>query len=257
MLRRASMLADALSHAVLPGIVGAFMLTGSMHPVVLMGGAALAGVVTALLVSWLHRQAQLATDVALGITFTAFFALGIVLVCLYTRKTDLDVGCVLYGKLVMMAFDVWVWQGYALGPQAVWILLGLLVVNAAFVTVGYKQLLLTSFDADLAALAGINGAGWHYALMVLTSITTVLALKSVGAVLVVGFLVGPPAIALMVADRLPQLLAYTVLINGLVVALGYKLASWSDGSVPGAMMVAVGMVFALALAYSQRRQLRT
>ena len=256
MLRRASMLCDALSHAVLPGIVGAFLLTGTLHQGVMMAGAAVAGVLASLLISWLSQQRLIEAEVAIGITFTTFFALGLLLVCRYTRKTDLDLSCVLYGKLLLISLDEWVWHGYVLGPKAAWWLGGLLLMNATFVGLCYPRLLLSSFDAEQALLLGMPVAAWHYALMTLTSVTTVLALKSVGAVLVVGLMVAAPAIAYVGGATMPALLWWALLLDALIALLGYGLALLLEGSVSGAMMVAAGGLFALAWALSwwgQRR----
>ena len=141
-LRRQAMIGDAISHAVLPGIAIAFMLTNTMHPLVLFIGASVASMLATLLISFFERRVGVAADVGIGITFTTFFACGIVLVSLYTQKADLDQQCVLYGHPILIPFELW---AYGI-PKAVYLLGGLLIVNIVFISICYHALLITSFD---------------------------------------------------------------------------------------------------------------
>lgn len=250
-LRKMAMVGDAISHAVLPGIVIAFLLAESRAAVPMLLGAAAIGVLTTLLIELLYQKARLQIDASIGITFTWLFALGVILISLYAGQVDLDQDCVLYGEIAYVPLDLWITDaGVNLGPLPVWITGGATLLVLILVIVGYKGLQLTSFNAEYAAAVGISTAFWHYLLMSAVSITTVVSFESVGAILVVAFLIVPPATAYLLTDRLPVMLGLTVLFGLLSSIGGYYLAAWIDGSIAGAMAVVAGLFLALALLFS-------
>lgn len=252
-LRRMAMLGDAISHAVLPGIAIAFLLSSSREPLPMLIGAALLGMFTALVTEWLHRQGRLQQDAAIGVTFTSLFAIGVILISAFAGQIDLDQECVLYGEIAYVPWDLWVTSaGVNLGPRAVWILGGAFLLNAAWIGLAYKELKVCAFDPGLAASMGIPVGLFHYALMAATSITTVTAFESVGAILVVAMLAGPAAIAYLWTDRLSHMLMIAVAVGVASAAGGYALARALDGSIAGAMAVVVGLMFALSALFSPR-----
>lgn len=252
-LRKQAMIGDAISHAVLPGIAIAFMLTNTTHPFVLFLGAAVSSMAATLLIGFFERRIGISADVAIGITFTSFFALGVILVSLYTEKADLDQQCVLYGHPVLIPFDVWIYGDYVMGPKAIYLLGCLLISNILFIKLCYRPLLLTSFDPHFAQVIGINTTYWHYALMLFTAFTTVSAFKIVGAVLVIAFLSIPTATAYLLTDRLKSMIFYTLVIDAWVACLGYYLAIWMNGSIAGAMVTVAGFFFLIAFVSTLRR----
>jgi manganese/zinc/iron transport system permease protein len=253
LLRQMAMVGDAISHAVLPGIVIAFLLSGSRDALPMLVGAAALGVLATVLIEWLRRVGRVQTDASIGLSYTTLFAIGIILISLFARQVDLDQECVLYGEIAYVPLDLWIVDsGLSLGPRPVWILGGALLLILGFISLGYKGLQLTSFDPGYAASLGISTLFWHYALMGAVSVATVVSFESVGAILVVAFLIVPPATAYLLTDRLPVMLGLTVLFGVLSAALGYGLAVWTNGSVAGAMSVAAGVWFALALAVKKR-----
>lgn len=245
-LRRLSMLGDAISHAVLPGIVIAFMLTGSRNIVPMLVGAMAMGMLTAFLTDVLNRFGKLQSDAAMGVTFTWLFAIGVILVSKYTGTVDLDVDCVLYGEIVFAPLDTLTWGDYNLGPRAIWLTGAVSVLNLLFVILGYKQLKICSFDPALAASIGINVAFWHYLLMGFVSLTTVASFESVGAILVVAMLIVPANTAYLLTDRLSHMLVISVIAGVLSALGGYALAAWVDGAIAGAMAVVSGGLYVLA-----------
>ncbi|MBL7647548.1 MAG: metal ABC transporter permease [Candidatus Hydrogenedentes bacterium] len=251
-LRRLSMLGDAISHAVLPGIVIAFMLTGSRNIVPMLVGAMAMGMLTAFLTDVLNRFGKLQSDAAMGVTFTWLFAIGVILVSKYTGTVDLDVDCVLYGEIVFAPLDTLTWGDYNLGPRAVWLTGAVSVFNLIFVLLGYKQLKICSFDPALAASIGINVAFWHYLLMGFVSLTTVASFESVGAILVVAMLIVPANTAYLLTDRLSHMLMISVIVGVLSALGGYALAAWVDGAIAGAMAVVSGGLYVLAALASPR-----
>jgi manganese/zinc/iron transport system permease protein len=251
-LRRMAMLGDAISHAVLPGIALAFLVSGSRSSLPMFIGAAVLGVVTALLVQWLQRTARVQSDAAIGVTFTGLFALGVILISRYASNVDLDTDCVLYGVIELSPLDTMVWNGYDIGPRAFWQMLAITLVVVAGVTLFWKELKLSSFDPELATSLGINASAVHLFLMALVSLATVGSFEPVGAILVVAMLVVPPATAYLLTHDLKTMVALSV---GLGVASsigGYALAWAWDASVAGAMTIAAGGFFSLALLFSPR-----
>lgn len=252
-LRKMAMVGDAISHAVLPGIVLAYLVAESRAAVPMLIGAAALGVLTTVMIEWLYRSARLQTDASIGITFTWLFALGIILISLFAGQVDLDQDCVLYGEIAYVPLDLWYLEsGGHLGPVAVWMMGGALGFILLMIGLGYNGLKITTFNPSFAAGLGISTAFWHYLLMSAVSITTVLSFESVGAILVVAFLIVPPATAYLLTDRLPTLLLLTALIGFLSSLGGYYLAAWINGSIAGAMATVTGILMFLALLFRPR-----
>jgi len=250
-LRKMAMVGDAISHAVLPGIVLAFLIAESREVLPMLAGAAALGVLTTVMIEWFYKRARLQTDASIGITFTWLFAIGIILISLYTGQVDLDQDCVLYGEIAYVPLDLWFTEaGHSLGPRNVWIMGGTLLLVLLMITLGYKGLQITTFNSEFAASLGISAAFWHYLLMSAVSVTTVVSFESVGAILVVAFLIVPPATAYLLTRRLTHMLWLTALFGVLSALGGYYLAFLLDGSIAGAMAVVAGFLFALALLFS-------
>ncbi|MCI4647342.1 metal ABC transporter permease [Phaeodactylibacter sp.] len=250
-LRKMAMVGDAISHAVLPGIVIAYLLSESRDVLPMLIGAAALGVLTTFMIEFLYQKARLQIDASIGITFTWLFAMGIILISLYAGQVDLDQDCVLYGEIAYVPLDLWITEsGRSLGPRPVWILGGVLLLILLLVTLGYRGLKITTFNPEYAAAVGISTVFWHYLLMSAVSVTTVVAFESVGAILVVAFLIVPPATAYLLTEKLHHMLLLTVGLGLLTAVSGYYLAVWIDGSVAGAMAVTSGVFLLLAVLFS-------
>ncbi len=254
-LRRMSLLGDALSHAVLPGIAIAFFFTESRGITPMFLGAAAFGLLTTFLVETFYRKWNVPEDASIGIVFTAFFAIGVVLISVYAGEVDLDQECVLYGEIAYTPWDVLLWDGQEYGPRPVWILGGVLVINALLIGLFYKELVAASFDPALAISVGINATVVHYMLMGAVSLTTVAAFESVGAILVVAMFIVPGAAAYLWTDRLRVMLAVAVAFGVASAAIGYYMASWWDSSIAGAMVVVLGGFFLVSILLAPRQGL--
>ncbi|TRY26319.1 metal ABC transporter permease [Brevibacillus sp. LEMMJ03] len=250
-LRRMAMLGDAISHAILPGIVIAFLFSGSRETLPMLIGAAVVGLLTVFFVQLLH-QSGVKSDAAIGVTFTALFSVGVVLISLYAQQVDLDLDCVLYGEIAYVPWDTWEWGGMDMGPRAVWAVGGVFLISLLVVGLFFKQFKLCSFDPAMAAAVGIPVVLFHYLLMTLVSLTTVASFESVGAILVVAMLVVPGATAYLLTDRLHVMLFISMGIGVLCSVFGYMLASWLDSSIAGAMTAVSGVLFLLAFLFSPR-----
>lgn len=251
-LRRMSLLGDAISHAILPGIVLAFLLTGSRTTIPMLIGAAVFGVLTSFFIEALDRTGRVQQDAAIGITFTTLFALGVVLVTFYSRNVDLDQECVLYGEIALVPLATTAALGFEV-PTATLLLAGIFAVDVLFIALFWKELEISSFDPGLARAMGIATTLVHYLLMGMVSLTIVGAFESVGAILVVAMLIVPGATAYLLSERLGSMLAWSLAVSALASALGKALAFATDGSVAGCMAVAAGGLFLLALLLSPRQ----
>ena len=253
-LRRMAMVGDAISHAVLPGIVIAFLVSGSRESVPMLIGAGILGVITTFLIEFFHRVARVQADASIGVTFTWLFAIGIILISVFAGQVDLDQDCVLYGEIAYVPIDLWISDdGYILGPRTVWTLGVVTLLIIGFIIAGYKELFLTAFDSGYAAAIGISTSLWYYLLMTAVSITTVASFESVGAILVVAFLVAPPATAYLLTDNFKQMLLISAALGIVAAAVGYYLAVWLDGSIAGAIASVTGLEFLLAFLFSPAR----
>lgn len=249
-LRKMALLGDALSHSVLPGIAVAFLMSGSRAVLPMFFGAAVLGLLTALLVESFHRRWRVQEDAAIGIVFTALFALGVVIITGYAGHVDLDQECVLYGEIAYTPWDLLLWGDTSLGPRPVWILGAVLALNLTVLALLYKEFKISAFDPALAMSVGINATLMHYLLMGLVALTTVASFESVGAILVVAMLIVPGAAAYLWSDRLIAILELAAFFGMVSAVAGYFLASFWNSSIAGAMVVVIGAIFVFSLLFS-------
>jgi manganese/zinc/iron transport system permease protein len=208
-LRRESLLGDALSHAVLPGIVAGFALTGLRSSVPMLLGALGAALLATFLINAVRRLARLESAAATGLVFTGFFAAGLVLLEVTgARSADLDVDCVLFGQLETLVWLQGTGWAALLDPVALAGLprqLGLLaaVAVAAFAIVAlcWRPLQVVAFDPDFAASLGLRVSRWELGLNLLVAAAAVAAFEAVGSILVVALLVCPAAALRLLTSR--------------------------------------------------------
>lgn len=199
-LRRLAFLGDALAHTAMPGLVVAYLLGWS-----LFGGALVAGIATALAIGWLARRGVLREDSAIGLVFTALFALGILL--LSTTRSYRDLSHILFGNVLGVGGG----DLAALGAVAAIVLVALVALH--------KELELASFDETHARVIGLDANRLRQALLVLLALAVVSGIQAVGVVLTSALLVTPAATASLVARTLPGLMAW-----GLAVAVASGIA---------------------------------
>ncbi|MBA2518743.1 MAG: metal ABC transporter permease [Chloroflexia bacterium] len=254
-LRRMSMMGDAISHSVLLGIVAVFFFTGSRSPILAVLGAGAVGLLTVSLVELIYRTGRVKEDAAIGLVFPALFSIGVILVSRFPSAVHIDVDHVLYGEITFVAFDRLTLFGVDAGYRSFWLLGAMTIVNALFVLLFFKELKLATFDRGFAAALGFAPTVIHYALMALVSATTVVAFDSVGAILVVAMLIVPAAAAYLLTDRLLVMLGLAVAIGSGSAIGGYWLARWIDGSIAAAMAVVAGVVFVACFLFAPRHGL--
>lgn len=243
-LRKSVMIGDAISHSVLPGIVLAFIFTEERAAIPVLIGAAVFGVLTTVFIQFLQRKSNVQEGAAIGISFTFFFALGVIMIALSTGgNVDIDQDCVLFGEIASTYLDKIFVNDYFIGTRSILTMLPVLIIVVLFVILGKKGLRLTSFNEDYAKSLGINVNAWNYALLLLVSITAVLSFEAVGAVLVVGFLTIPPASAYLITNDLNKMLLLSVLYTAAATILGTLLALQLDVTISGMIVSVSGILF--------------
>lgn len=246
LLRRMALIGDAISHSILPGLIGAFLIFRHAGTLVSVLGAFVAGAVTVAMIEFIHRQTRVKADAAICITFTSLFALGVVMISALESQGSfhIDAECVLYGEIAFVSLEEpWVVAGVAVGPPSVLRMAAILLLVVAAISIFYKELLVTAFDPGLARSMGMKTAVWHYGLMAAVILVVVGSFESVGAILAVATLIVPPMFAAQLSDRMEWRLVLTVVHAGLSALAGLHLAYWLNCSVAGAMVVAGAALF--------------
>lgn len=249
-LRKLSMVSDAISHSVLLGIVIAFFIVKDVGSPFLIAGAALFGVITVFVVEFLSGTGLVKNDDAVGIVFPMFFALAVVLITKFARNVHLDTDVVLMGEVIIAPLNRIEFMGIDL-PKA-FVQMGiLLVVNLLFVIIFFKELKITTFDRGFAKLAGFSSVALFYVLMTLSSFTAVTAFDAVGAILVVSFLITPGAAAYLISKDLKVMIAISVgyaVINSII---GYVFSLLMNVSMSGMTAAAAGVTFLLTFLFNR------
>lgn len=211
-LRGMSLMGDAISHAILPGVAASFML-GINYFI----GALIMGLLTSVSITFISQNSKLKSDTAIGIIFSAFLALGILM--FMKAQTAISLDSILFGNVLMVQdFDMVLTLG-----------IGLVVIIV--IVLFYKEFLITSFDPTIADTYGINTKVFHYLLMILLTLVTVASLQTVGVILVVAMLITPAATAFLLTQKLSRMIlisaslgAFSAII-GLFLSNTYNLAS--------------------------------
>lgn len=245
-LRRVALMGDAVSHAVLPGIVAVFLLLQTRAPLPVIVGAAAFAILCVLAIDAIRSSGLVKADAAIGLVFPALFSLGVLGITRYASNIHLDLDSTIYGEIAFAPFR----QTEILGVEVARSIVAMgavALLNLALVTAFWKELKVTTFDTEFSRTIGISPALLSRMLLIATAITAVTAFESVGAILVVTMLIVPAAAAYLLTDRLTLLVALTVTIGWISAVLGHASAVQLDASIAGAMgMVATGC-FALAL----------
>ncbi len=242
-LRKMAMISDAISHAILPGIVLGFFAVQNISSPLLVVLAALTGIVTVILVELINKTALVKEDTAIGLVFPALFSLGVILISRNAGDVHLDTDAVLTGELAFAPFERLHIGNMDIGPESLWVMAGILVITVVLVLTFYKEIKISTFDAGLAASLGFSPAVIHYSLMTVTSVTTVGAFNAVGAILVVALMIVPAATAYLFTRSLKRMLILSVLAGAFSAIAGYWTAHILDVSISGSIATVLGLLF--------------
>lgn len=246
-LRKLSLMGDAISHAVLPGIVIAFFVSGTLDSSMFFVFAVLFALIMSMIIQWFSDHIRVSRESIIGIVFTALFALGVILLVQFADNIHLDQDAVLFGQVEFSAFHRLIIQGVDLGPLALWNMGFVLALNILFVSLFYKELKISSFDSQLSDSLGFSSKKIHNLIMVLTAITVVAAFEAVGAILVVALLVVPAATAYLISTNLSQMIVLSFFFAVISSVLGYYFAIFVDGSIAGSVAMILGSLLFVVL----------
>ncbi len=269
-LRKQSLMGDAISHVILPGIVVAFVVTGSMQTVPMLLGAAAAALVAAFLIESIRSIGKVEVGAAMGVVFTALFALGVVLL----EQTDtgsihFDVEHALYGNLESLVWLSGIEWAAIFNPLALYDLPSqlprlavVLLLVIAFLWLAWRPLIISTFDPVFAAAAGVPVRLVNGALITLVAIVAVTAFEAVGAIITIAMLICPPAAARMMTNRMAPQVAWSVIFATVSAIGGY----WAAGSgmeliargiavsAAGMIATAAGLILGLAALFGPHRK---
>ncbi len=250
-LRRVALTSDAVSHAVLPGIVVIWLLFHTRAPLPVIVGAAAFAIVCVLAIDALKSTGLVKGDAAIALVFPALFSLGVIGITRYASGIHLDLDSTIYGEIAFSPFETLSVGGVEVARSIV-LLLGVALVNVLLITLLWKEFKATTFDPEFSLTIGIPPKLLSRLLLIAVAITAVTAFESVGAILVVTLLIVPAATAYLLTDRLWVMVAATLAIGWVSAIAGYRGAVAMDASIAGAMGLVAAVCFALALFASPR-----
>jgi manganese/zinc/iron transport system permease protein len=252
-LRKMSLISDAISHSILLGIVIGFFIVEDTSSPLLIVLAALAGVVTVILVEFIQKTGLVKEDTAIGLVFPALFSIGVILISKNANDVHLDIDSVMVGDLSLAPFDpllINCTEGIAdscinLGPKAIWVIGIILLITLTLLFLFFKELKVSTFDPGLAAALGFSPIIMHYGLMTVSSVTIVGAFDAVGPILVVALMIAPAATAYLFTKDLKKMLLLSCFFGVFAAISGYWLAHILDASISGSMTTVLAILFLL------------
>lgn len=252
-LRRMSLISDAISHSILLGIVIGFFIVEDTSSPLLIFLAALTGIVTVILVEFIQKTGLVKEDTAIGLVFPALFSIGVILISKNANDVHLDIDSVMVGDLSLAPFDpllINCQEGIAdscvnLGPKAIWVIGIILLVTLTLLIAFFKELKVSTFDAGLAAALGFSPIIMHYGLMTVSSVTIVGAFDAVGPILVVALMIAPAATAYLFTKDLKKMLLLSCFFGVVASIAGFWLAHILDASISGSMTTVLAILFLL------------
>ncbi|HGI1827667.1 TPA: metal ABC transporter permease subunit [Streptococcus agalactiae] len=235
-LRSMSLMGDAISHAVLPGVAISFILGINFFI-----GAIVFGLLSSIIITYIKENSVIKGDTAIGITFSSFLALGIILIGLANSTTDLF--HVLFGNILAVQDS----------DKYMTIIVGLIVLT--LITIFFKELLLTSFDPVLAKSMGMRVSFYHYLLMILLTLVAVTAMQSVGTILIVALLITPAATAYLYVKSLRTMLFLSSALGAVASVLGLYIGYTFNIAAGSSIVLTSTFMFLLAFLFSPKQSL--
>jgi len=246
MLRRMALFGDVMSHSILPGIVCAFLITGSKNIWAMLIGAWVAGLISCFLIEAIHRYSRLKPDAALAVVFSTAFSLGILLLSAFADQVDLDLDCVLFGEIAFVPLAPTIeWLGLSM-PSPVVEMASVCALEGLLLCLFFKEIISTTFDPVLAQAQGLPVHAIHYGLMSALAFVIIFAFEAVGAILVIAMLIFPMATARLWCERFCWLIVLIGVLSFIYATLGLYVALCLDCSIAGAMGVVAFLLFLLS-----------
>ena len=232
-LRNMALIGDGLAHAILPGIVVAFLFVG-YNTLGFFTGAVIAGLLTAIVITWLQHNVKTKNDAAIGIVSTAMLSIGVIGISKISKNegVHLDLKDFLFGNIL------------GISDQDIYLTIGIAIYVIICIIVFYRYLFVSTFQPVIAETMGISVKAIHYLLMLLLSFAVVASLRTVGVILVVAMLITPASTAILLSNRLKTVLWLSAFIGLVTTVLGLFIAIWND-TTPGPAMVLTATVIYL------------
>ncbi|VEI13980.1 metal ABC transporter permease [Trueperella bialowiezensis] len=262
-LRKNSMLVDAITHSIFPGVAIGYLLTRDLQSPLLIVGAACAGLAVVYGTQALARTRMLAGDSSIGLVFPAMFAVGVLITSAGFSGIHFDTHVALVGDLNLAAFSRLEIGRHDLGPSYFYTMLAVFLINLLVTRALYHQLLASTFDEDHARSLGINTAVLSFILMTMVAVTATAAFNAVGAILVIAVMITPAATAKVISKTMRQMFAWTMVFALFGAGAGFWIAYHLDTGASAAMAVVYGVQFFIVLVvdalrtHSRKPQLAT
>lgn len=253
--RESLMVADAISHTILLGIVIAYYFVGDLSSPWLIVGATLFGVITVVSIEVLVKTGRIANDAAIGLVFPFFFAIAVLIISKYYTNVHLDIDMVLLGQVELSPLKRTELWGTPLPTAFIQGSL-VLMLNLGFILITYRSLKISLFDRIFAETIGIRVNILDLILMTLVSLTAVTSFESIGAILVIALMAAPAMTARLLVRTFPQLLILSVLVAMLNSTLGYYIGLYLDTSISSMVAVISFISFMLVFTFTTIRKLK-
>lgn len=253
--RESLMVADAISHTILLGIVIAYYFVGDLSSPWLIVGATLFGVITVVSIEVLVKTGRIANDAAIGLVFPFFFAIAVLIISKYYTNVHLDIDMVLLGQVELSPLKRTELWGTLLPTAFIQGSL-VLMLNLGFILITYRSLKISLFDRIFAETIGIRVNILDLILMTLVSLTAVTSFESIGAILVIALMAAPAMTARLLVRTFPQLLIVSVLVAMLNSTLGYYIGLYLDTSISSMVAVISFISFMLVFTFTTIRKLK-
>lgn len=255
-LRRMSMMSDAISHSVLPGIIIAFLIVLDRSSPLIILGAALSGLLMVYLTELISRSKLVKTDASIGLVFPGLFSIGVILISMQMSSVHFHEHSVLVGDITLSALNNLVIDGVDYGPKSLYILGTVILINLLFIIIFFKELNITTFDPQLSAVLGFKNLTLHYLFMTIVSITAVASFDAAGSILVIALFIVPAATAHLFTHKITSMIIWAIIFAIISSISGFYLSIYFDAAVSGGIAVMCGVVFLITLSLVKLKAIR-
>ncbi|PKL85249.1 MAG: zinc ABC transporter permease [Ignavibacteriae bacterium HGW-Ignavibacteriae-1] len=255
-LRRMSMMSDAISHSVLPGIIIAFLIVLDRSSPFIILGAALSGLLMVYLTELISRSKLVKTDASIGLVFPGLFSIGVILISMQMSSVHFHEHSVLVGDITLSALNNLVIDGVDYGPKSLYILGSVIMINLLFIIIFFKELNITTFDPQISAVLGFKNLTLHYLFMTIVSITAVASFDAAGSILVIALFIVPAATAHLFTRTVISMIVWAIIFAIISSISGFYLSIYFDAAVSGGIAVMCGVVFLLTLSLVKLKAIR-
>jgi manganese/zinc/iron transport system permease protein len=251
-----SMMSDAISHSVLPGIIIAFLIVLDRSSPLIILGAALSGLLMVYLTELISRSKLVKTDASIGLVFPGLFSIGVILISMQMSSVHFHEHSVLVGDITLSALNNLVIDGVDYGPKSLYILGTVILINLLFIIIFFKELNITTFDPQLSAVLGFKNLTLHYLFMTIVSITAVASFDAAGSILVIALFIVPAATAHLFTHKITSMIIWAIIFAIISSISGFYLSIYFDAAVSGGIAVMCGVVFLITLSLVKLKAIR-